>query len=112
APLLDDRTAWNKLWRRSFWDGCELRFPDGRLHEDIPVVLPAHFHAATVDVIGSPVYHYRVRDAGAPSLTQRRHELRALRDRLTAVDHVHGFICTRESARQRRRYERTVVAQD
>ncbi|HEX5620670.1 MAG TPA: glycosyltransferase [Solirubrobacteraceae bacterium] len=112
APLLDDRTAWNKLWRRSFWDGCELRFPDGRLHEDIPVVLPAHFRAASVDVVHAPVYHYRVREAGALSITQRRHELRALRDRLAAVEHVHGFITERESVRQRRRYERTVVAQD
>jgi CDP-glycerol glycerophosphotransferase len=112
APLLDDRTAWNKLWRRTFWDGCELRFPDGRLHEDIPVVLPAHFRAASVDVVHAPVYHYRVREAGARSITQRRHELRALRDRLAAVEHVHGFITERESSRQRRRYERTVVAQD
>jgi CDP-glycerol glycerophosphotransferase len=112
APLLEDRTAWNKLWRRDFWDGCGLRFPDGRLHEDIPVVLPAHFQAARVDVIGAPVYHYRVRDGGTASITQRRHELRALRDRLAAVEHVHAFITGRESLRQRRRYERTVVAQD
>jgi CDP-glycerol glycerophosphotransferase len=112
APLLEDRTAWNKLWRRSFWDRWELRFPDGRLHEDIPVVLPAHFHAAAVDVVSAPVYHYRVREGGALSITQRRHELRALRDRLAAVEHVHGFLAAHESARQRRRYERTVVAQD
>jgi CDP-glycerol glycerophosphotransferase len=112
APLLDDRTAWNKLWRRTFWEGCELRFPDGRLHEDIPVVLPAHFRAASVDVVQAPVYHYRVREAGAPSITQRRHELRALRDRLAAVEHVHGFISEHEAARHRRRYEQKVVAQD
>jgi CDP-glycerol glycerophosphotransferase len=112
APLLDDRTAWNKLWRRTFWEGCGLRFPDGRLHEDIPVVLPAHFQAASVDVVAAPVYHYRLRDRGAPSITQRRHELRALRDRLAAVEHVHAFIAARESARQRRRYERSVVAHD
>lgn len=112
APLLEDRTVWNKLWRRDFWDGCGLRFPDGRLHEDIPVVLPAHYRAARVDVIGAPVYHYRVREGGSASITQRRHELRALRDRLAAVEHVHAFIAGRESLRQRRRYERTVVAQD
>ena len=44
-PLLADRTAWNKLWRRSFWDEHGLRFPEGRIHEDIPVMLPAHFAA-------------------------------------------------------------------
>src|SRR3954453_20153701 len=32
--LLADRTAWNKLWRRSFWDAHGLRFPEGRTYED------------------------------------------------------------------------------
>src|SRR3954465_2967383 len=35
-PLLADRTAWNKLWRRAFWDAHGFRFPEGRVHEDIP----------------------------------------------------------------------------
>ena len=68
-PLLADRTAWNKLWRRSFWDEHDLRFPDGRVHEDIPVVLPAHFMARSVDVVAEPVYYYRVRESGAASIT-------------------------------------------
>jgi len=112
APLLEDRTAWNKLWRRTFWDERKLRFPEGKLHEDIPVVLPAHFQAGSVDVVSAPVYRYRVRDRGTPSITQRRHELRALRDRLEAVEHVHGYIAARESSRQRRRYERSVLRHD
>ena len=40
-PLLADRTAWNKLWRREFWDAQGFRFPEGRLHEDIPITLPS-----------------------------------------------------------------------
>ena len=36
-PLLADRIAWNKLFRRSFWDEHGLRFPEGVIHEDIPV---------------------------------------------------------------------------
>ena len=112
APLLSDRTAWNKLWRRSFWDAHQLRFPEGRLHEDIPVVVPAHFLARSVDVVAAPVYHYRVREAGAPSITQRRLELRALRDRLAAIEQVHDFLVRNEPRRHRRRYERSVVAGD
>ena len=34
-PLLADRIAPNKLWRRSFWDGHALRFPEGVVHEEI-----------------------------------------------------------------------------
>ena len=63
-------------------------------------------------MVSAPVYHYRVRDRGAPSITQRRHELRALEDRFAAVEDVWSYLCRHESATQRRRYARTVVAGD
>ena len=81
-PLLADRTAWNKLWRRSFWDAHAFRFPEGVVHEDIPVTLPAHVSARSVDVLSAPVYQWRLREDGAPSITQRRLEHRVLADRL------------------------------
>jgi CDP-glycerol glycerophosphotransferase len=111
-PLISDRTAWNKLWRRSFWDGCGLRFPEGRLHEDIPVVVPAHFRATSVDVVAAPVYRWRLREGGGPSITQRRRELRVLQDRFRAVEQVWTYLERHESATQRRRYARSVVAAD
>jgi CDP-glycerol glycerophosphotransferase len=110
--LLADRTACNKLWRRSFWCERALRFPEGRLHEDIPVVVPAHFEARAVDVVAAPVYHWRIRRGGAPSITQRRRELRALLDRFAAVEEVHAYLARHESRTQRRRYARSVVAGD
>ena len=91
-PLLADRCAWNKLWRRSFWEEHEFRFPDGRIHEDIPVTVPAHFEARAVDVLAEPVYLYRIREGGDLSITQRRHELRALRDRMAALDDVRAHL--------------------
>ena len=112
APLLSDRTACNKLWRRAFWDELGLRFPEGRLHEDIALVLRAHFAARAVDVVAAPVYHYRRREEGEPSITQRRHELRALRDRVTAVEEVLELLGRTEPRRQLRRYERSVAAAD
>jgi CDP-glycerol glycerophosphotransferase len=112
APLLEDRTAWNKLWRRAFWDAYSFRFPDGRIHEDIPVVVPAHFQAAAVDVIAEPVYRYRLREGGALSITQRRHELRALRDRITAIEEVLAYLAAHEDGEQLRRYQRSVLAHD
>ena len=42
-----------------------LRFPEGVLHEDIPVTLPAHVMAGSVDVLAEPVYHWRIRGDGA-----------------------------------------------
>ncbi|HET8673991.1 MAG TPA: glycosyltransferase, partial [Thermoleophilaceae bacterium] len=111
-PLLEDRIAPNKLWRRSFWEAQGFRFPEGMLHEDIPVVVPAQFAASAVDVVSEPVYLYRVREGSDPSITQRRAELRALRDRLRAIEMVLGWLDARGMRRARRWYERSVVAHD
>ena len=55
--LLHDRTAWNKLFRRSFWDAQGRRFPVGRIFEDTPVTLPLHFAARQVDALSDVVYY-------------------------------------------------------
>jgi CDP-glycerol glycerophosphotransferase len=110
--LLSDRMAQNKLWRRSFWDEHGLRFPEGVLHEDIPVVLPAHFLAHSVDVIPRPVYLYREREDGTPSITQRRTELRTLEDRLAAIEHVRAFLVSHGPPGSRRWYDESVVEED
>ena len=111
-PLLADRVAWNKLWRRSFWDAHGFRFPEGVVHEDIPVVLPAHFLATAVDVLATPVYLYRMRDAGELSITQRRLELSVLHDRLNAVEQVTRFLAGTGRDRERRWYQQSVVGDD
>jgi CDP-glycerol glycerophosphotransferase len=110
--LLSDRIVPNKLWRRSFWEEHAFRFPEGMLHEDIPVVIPAHFVARTVDVISKPVYQYRIREGGDLSITQRRAEKRALLDRLKAVEMARDFLEEHGQRRARRWYEERVVAED
>jgi CDP-glycerol glycerophosphotransferase len=110
--LLVDRMAPNKLWRRSFWDAERLRFPEGVLHEDIPVVVPAHFLARCVDVIKHPVYLYRERNDGLSSITSRRTDPRTLRDRVAAVEQVDDFLAARGTRRSRDRYQRSVVGED
>ncbi len=113
-PLLADRIVPNKLWRRSFWEEHGLRFPEGVLHEDIPVVVPAHFMARSVDVVSEPVYYYRIREGGSEdlSITQRRAERRALEDRLDAVEHVSRFLAQKRDRRGKRWYDASVVADD
>ena len=110
-PLLSDRIACNKLWRRAFWDANALRFPEGVLHEDIPVTLPAHVMAGAVDVLAEPVYQYRIRADGA-SITQKRLEMRALVDRLAAVEHVRGYLAQHAPRSLRRRYDERLVRDD
>ena len=112
SPLLADRTAWNKLFRRRFWDANDLRFPEGVLHEDIPVTLPAHVMAGSVDVLAEPVYHWRIRSDGERSITQQRLELRALVDRLAAVEHVRAYLGEHGTRRLRRWYDQRLVRDD
>jgi len=110
--LLVDRIVPNKMWRRSFWDEHGLRFPEGMVHEDIPVVVPAHFLARSVDVIADHVYLYREREGDDRSITQRRTELPMLLDRLAGVEQVTELLGRRFGPQARRWYQESAVAED
>ncbi|MFE2091704.1 CDP-glycerol glycerophosphotransferase family protein [Streptomyces sp. NPDC059460] len=107
--LAADRIACNKVFRRSFWNEHAFAFPVGALYEDIPVVLPAHFLARTVDVVKDPVYHWRDR---AGSITTRRAVVRGIQDRASHVLGVSTFLDEHRSAAEKRRYEAHVLAND
>ncbi|MFJ9035461.1 CDP-glycerol glycerophosphotransferase family protein [Streptomyces sp. NPDC102406] len=108
--LLTDRIACNKVFRRAFWDEHALAFPEGVLFEDIPLVLPAHFLARSVDVLQDTVYLWRDRDG---SISNRRAVPRAVRDRTASVTHVSTFLAGRPEWREaKRRYDASVLAGD
>src|SRR4051794_35784510 len=110
--LLTDRTAWNKLWRRSFWDEQGLRFPVGRTYEDIPVTLPLHFAARSVDVLSDVIYYWRTREGEDLSITQRRNQPQELDNRLLAIQDVSDYLARRGLRKAKRWYDATVVEQD
>ncbi|MFJ3905561.1 CDP-glycerol glycerophosphotransferase family protein [Streptomyces sp. NPDC090025] len=113
--LIYDRTVWNKVFRRSFWDRHRISYPEGVLYEDIWVNLYAHHRAEAVDVVATPVYFWRRRDGGAaPSITQLNHSLTNVRDRFTAVREVSRFLGGQgaEYADHKRRYDRAVLGSD
>ncbi len=96
--LLYDISVFNKLFRRSYWDSSGLRFPEGMLWEDLVAMTKAHVLARAVDVTTDPVYHWRDRDKGAPSITQSRMRIGNFRDRITALTMIDDFL--RESSTQ------------
>jgi CDP-glycerol glycerophosphotransferase len=110
--LVVDRIACNKLFRRSFWDRHGFRFPEGVLYEDIAVILPAHYLASSVDALEETVYLWRRRERDDLSITQRRTEPKALRDRVTAVDYVSRFLADRGLTKEKLHYDTSVVAHD
>ncbi|MEU1124257.1 glycosyltransferase, partial [Streptomyces sp. NPDC005899] len=108
ARLLADRVAWNKVFRRSFWDRHAFTFPVGRLYEDAPVMIPAHHLATAVDVLHEHVYDWRVREG---SITRRRTDVRGVRDRIAACERVSAFLADRDPA-QRRLYDASCLRDD
>ncbi|HXS62203.1 MAG TPA: bifunctional glycosyltransferase family 2 protein/CDP-glycerol:glycerophosphate glycerophosphotransferase [Streptosporangiaceae bacterium] len=105
TELLYDISVFNKLFRRSFWDAAcagpgerapgtprGLRFPEGMLWEDLVAMTKAHVLARAVDVVTEPVYYWRDRDKGAPSITQSRMRIGNFRDRITALTMIDDFL--------------------
>lgn len=106
--LHTDRVAWNKVFRRSFWDRHGFTYPVGRLYEDTPVVIPAHYLADAVDVLHEHVYYWRVREG---SITRLRTDVRGVRDRIAACEDVSGFLA-RARPDQRRHYDTSCLRDD
>ncbi|MFJ9109078.1 CDP-glycerol glycerophosphotransferase family protein [Streptomyces sp. NPDC102283] len=106
--LLADRVAWNKVFRRSFWDAHGFAFPVGKLYEDTPVMIPAHHLAGAVDVLHEHVYYWRVREG---SITRRRTDITGVRDRIAACEQVSAFLGGRDAA-QRRAYDASCLRDD
>ena len=79
--ILGDVFAWNKLFRRSFWEADRLSWPEGVRYEDQPTTTRAFLGAGSFDVIPDIVYHWRIRTDGS-SITQQRSSLQDLADRL------------------------------
>lgn len=77
--VLGDVFAWNKLFRRSWWERQRLAWPEGVRYEDQPTTTRAYL-AGRFDVLPDVVYHWRIRDDGT-SITQQRATVRDLADR-------------------------------
>ncbi|CAM3203309.1 bifunctional glycosyltransferase/CDP-glycerol:glycerophosphate glycerophosphotransferase [Sporolactobacillus spathodeae] len=90
--LLYDTTAWNKLYKRSFWEKHQFSFPEGMLYEDIPVTIPAHFLASSVDIVEKTIYYWRIRENDDQSITQRKNDIGNFMDRLKALEMVRAFM--------------------
>ena len=113
APeLFYDISVWNKLFRRSFWDAAGLRFPEGMLWEDLVAMTKAHVLARSVDIITDPVYHWRDRDKGAPSITQSRTDAGNFRDRITALGMIDDFLRAGGTAAMLRQHQHKALVND
>ncbi|MFE4603859.1 glycosyltransferase family 2 protein [Kitasatospora indigofera] len=113
--LVTDRTAWNKVYRRSFFDTAGILYPEGILYEDAPVSVPHHFLAGSVDVLSEPIYHWRVRDAGDMSITQMKTDPKGLIDRVRSIELVREWLIAQPEPKFReylRSYDRNTLVEE
>jgi CDP-glycerol glycerophosphotransferase len=113
APeLFWDVSVWNKMFRKSFWDASHMTFPEVRAWEDLQAMTRAHVLAKAVDVIPDPIYYWRERAKGALSITQSRTNISNLRDRITALLNIDGFLRERGERRLLREHQRKALVND
>jgi CDP-glycerol glycerophosphotransferase len=81
--LFFDPLSTNKIYRRQFLNDGDIRFPEGVHYEDSLFSTKVYCQASLIAVIPNVVYYWNVvRDAEAPSITQRRNEFENFRDRI------------------------------
>jgi CDP-glycerol glycerophosphotransferase len=110
--LLYDISVWNKLFRKAFWDAHHLHYPEGMVWEDLQLMTRAHVLARSVDVIPDRIYLWRERAAGELSITQNRTDVQNLRDRVTALLAIDGFLREHAPARLLRQHQRKALVND
>lgn len=83
--MLYDTLSVNKIYKRSFLDKHQLRFPEGIHYEDIVFTGKAYFLAESISIITEPIYYWRVvEDADVKSITNRRFEFANFKNRIIA----------------------------
>ncbi|MER2134917.1 MAG: CDP-glycerol glycerophosphotransferase family protein [Arthrobacter sp.] len=88
APeIIDDVFLWNKLFVREFWNASVGPIPEGIRYEDQETTARAYLRARAFDVLTPVLYWWRIREDGS-SLTQAKHLVEDLRDRLTVASEV------------------------
>jgi glycosyltransferase involved in cell wall biosynthesis len=61
AALLSPLFAWNKVYRKAYFDQIGLRYPKGLWYEDLPVTLPLFANTDCIGHVDETLYHYRQR---------------------------------------------------
>ncbi|MBM7690737.1 CDP-glycerol glycerophosphotransferase (TagB/SpsB family)/GT2 family glycosyltransferase [Peribacillus deserti] len=91
--LLFDSLSVNKIYKRSFLDKHNLRFPEGIHYEDVVFTGKAYFLAESVSIIPEPVYYWRVvENADVKSISNRRFEFDNFRNRIVAHRQYDKFL--------------------
>ena len=90
--VIQDVTAWNRLFDFKFYQSNQFTFPEGMFFEDMALMTKAYVRAAKFDILAQTVYLWRVRTEGDKSITQQTNDEQKLADRITALRQMQGLI--------------------
>ncbi|MEE4494163.1 bifunctional glycosyltransferase/CDP-glycerol:glycerophosphate glycerophosphotransferase [Streptomyces sp. BE230] len=91
--LFDDPIAAAKLYRLDFLLDHGIRFPEEVFFEDTYFSTVAWYRARSLTLLAAPVYRWIwERDTDTPSITNRRGELRSIRDRVLVHQYADSFL--------------------
>lgn len=90
--VIRDVTAWNKMFRWSFFQETKISFPVGVYFEDMAEMTRAYIKAEKFDIISKVVYLWRVRTEGTKSITQNSAADKQFVDRFAALVEMRKLI--------------------
>jgi CDP-glycerol glycerophosphotransferase len=90
--VIRDVTAWNKMFRWSFFQKAKISFPVGVYFEDMAEMTRAYIEAEKFDIISKVVYLWRVRTEGTKSITQNSSADKQFVDRYAALVEMRKLI--------------------
>ena len=90
--VIQDLTAWNRLFRWEFYTSNRFEFPAGRFFEDFTTMTSALIAADSFDVLAKTIYHWRIRTEGTRSITQQSDDDIKFTHRLEELQKVKSMI--------------------
>jgi CDP-glycerol glycerophosphotransferase len=90
--VIQDLTAWNRLFRWDFYKRNEIEFPLNRFFEDFTTMAHALISADSFDVLDRTIYHWRIRTEGSASITQQASDDIKFMHRLQELQKVKAMI--------------------
>ena len=90
--VIRDLTAWNRLFRWSFYRDAGIEFPVGQFFEDFAPMTRALIAADRFDVLDRPVVHWRIRTEGDRSITQQSKDELKFEHRMAQLKRVRSKI--------------------
>ena len=91
--LINDTLCTNKLYRVSFLDKYEIRFPEGLHYEDLAFTAEVYCSASRIAIIPEVVYYWQIHGSHPQaSISRRRDDIKNFRDRLAIHRLIRSFL--------------------